>query len=213
MGGVSFFLVMIDREKKRTLALRRWARQRGWSFAADRQGGWEKDYPGLKLFQKGHSRSGKNVISGLFHDHPVILTDYQYTTGSGKNRTTHHANVTILQCGFPTVPLFIRRENPFDKVGEFLGADDIDFESAEFSKKFFVKSADRKWAFDIIHTRTMEYLLTAPSVTIEFGFGEIAVYRTRYGEAAKYEEALDVAWNLFSLIPEYVVQQMKGPAQ
>ena len=37
---------------------------------------------------------------------------------------------------------------------------------------------DRKWAYDVIHTRTMEYLLQAPSFTIEFGFGEIAVYKT-----------------------------------
>ena len=33
-------------------------------------------------------------------------------------------------------PLFIRPERLFDKVKEFVGIDDIDFESAEFSRKF-----------------------------------------------------------------------------
>jgi hypothetical protein len=213
VGAISFFIFMIYREQKRVKALRLWTRSRGWSFDKEKRKGWERDYPGVKLFQNGHSRHGKNVISGTFHDRPITLVDYRYVTGHGKHRTEHHAGVAILQCEFPTIPLFIRRENAFDKVGEFLGADDIDFESVEFSKKFFVKSADRKWAHDIIHTRVMDYLLAAPSVTIEFGFGEIAVYRNKWGDGQKYEEALDVAWNLYRLIPEYVIQQMRGSAQ
>ncbi|MCK9997461.1 MAG: hypothetical protein KAH56_14395, partial [Candidatus Krumholzibacteria bacterium] len=162
-------------------------------------------------FQKGHSRHAKNIIKGEFNGRSVTLMDYRYTVGHGKNRSTHNRGVVLLACDFPTVPLFIRRENPLDRVGEFFGADDIDFESAEFSRKFFVKSADRKWAYDVVHTRTMEYLMKSPSCfTIEFGFGEIAIYQNGWCGTDNYEKALEMAWDLHELIPDYVVRQMKG---
>jgi hypothetical protein len=130
--------------------------------------------------------------------------------GHGKNRSTHNRGVVILHCDFPTVPLFIRRESPLDRVGEFFGADDIDFESSEFSRRFFVKSSDRKWAYDVIHTRTMEYLMKAPAFTIEFGFGEIAIYKNGWFDLDRYEQALKLAWDLYEMIPDFVVRQMKG---
>jgi hypothetical protein len=169
-----------------------------------------KEFPGLKVFQKGHSRSSKNIIQGQYEGHPVTLMDYKYVTGHGKNRSTHNRGVLILHCDFPTVPLSIRRENPLNRVGEFFGADDIDFESAEFSRKFYVKSSDRKWAFDVIHTRTMEYLLKAPPFTIEFGFGEVAVYKTGHFDPAGYDRALKMLHRMRELIPDFVVRQMKG---
>ncbi len=207
---ITLGIVFWYNDQKRQEAIRAWVHQRNWKISRDKRKGWDRELPGLKVFGKGHSRWGKNVITGTFHDRPITLLDYNYTTGHGKNRSTHRVGVAVLHCDFPTIPLFIRRENPFDKVGEFLGMDDIDFESVEFSRKFYVKSSDKKWAFDIIHTRTMEYLLSAPSFTIEYGFAEIAVYRNGWCNAEKFEEALDVVWNLYNLTPDFVIQQMKG---
>jgi len=197
-------------DKRRREALLLWATRRGWKFIPGKNGNMPQDYPGLKVFQKGHSRSAKNIIKGEHKGLPVTFMDYRYVVGHGKNRSPHNRIMAILHCDFPTVPLFIRRESPLDRVGEFFGADDIDFESSEFSRKFYVKSADRKWAFDVIHTRTMEYLLKAPSFTIEFGFGEIAVYRTGHCGTDQYEQALELAWGLYDLVPDYLVRQMKG---
>ena len=207
--GAGLFLAW-QADKKRREALLLWASARGWNMVPGKSKSLHQDFPGLKVFQKGHSKSSKNIIKGEHHGRPVTLLDYRYVTGHGKNRSSHNRGMVILHCDFPTVPLFIRRENPLDRVGEFFGADDIDFESAEFSRKFYVKSPDRKWAFDVIHTRTMEYLLKAPSFTIEFGFGEIAVYRTGHCGAEQYEQALELARGLYDLIPDYVVRQMKG---
>lgn len=199
---------MNDRKRREALLL--WAAGRGWDFRPDKVGSVSADYPGVKVFQKGHSRSAKNLITGEHRGRPVTLMDYRYVVGHGKNRSTHNRGVAILHCDFPTVPLFIRRESALDRVGEFFGADDIDFESAEFSRKFYVKSADRKWAFDVIHTRTMEYLLQAPAFTIEFGFAEIAVYRTGHCSTEQYEQAIELAWDMYELVPDFVVRQMKG---
>jgi hypothetical protein len=48
-----------------------------------------------------------------------------------------------------------------------LGFGDIDFESIEFSKAFCVRSRDRKFAYDICHTRMMEYLLAHRDLSLE----------------------------------------------
>jgi hypothetical protein len=208
IGAVGFFAW--QEEKKRREILFAWAHQKGWRLGAAKVKGMHQDYAGLQVFQKGHSRSARNIITGEYHGRPVTLMDYRYVVGHGKNRSTHNRGVVVLKCDFPTVPMFIRRESPLDRVGEFFGADDIDFESSEFSRKFFVKSNDRKWAYDIIHTRTMEYLLGSPSFTIEFGFGEIAIYKTGWCDTEKYEQALKLAWDLYELIPDFVIRQMKG---
>jgi hypothetical protein len=208
IGAVAFY--SWQEEKKRKEVLRSWVREKGWVLGTTKITSMHKDFPGLQVFQKGHSRSAKNFISGEFHGRPVTLVDYRYVVGHGKNRTTHNRGMVILKCDFPTIPMFIRRENPMDRVGEFFGSDDIDFESSEFSRKFFVKSNDRKWAYDVIHTRTMEYLMRSPSFTIEFGLGEIAIYKTGWCDPDRYEKALKLAWDLYELIPDFVIRQMKG---
>ncbi len=206
---VGFFLWR--EEQKRRERLRAWAARNGWRFSAGKRKGLDTDYPGIKLFDKGHSRFGQNLITGKFKGMPVTCLDYQYTTGHGKNRQTHRYGGIILAVDHPLIPLHIRREHVFDKVGEFLGMDDIDFESAEFSGRFHVKSPDRKWAYDVIHTRTMEYLLEAPEgYTIEFGLLEIVVYRGGRCEPDQYEQAVTLARGLYDLIPDFAREQMKG---
>ena len=61
---------------------------------------------------------------------------------------------------FRNVPdLLIRPEGFFDKVAGAFGFDDIDFESEEFSRAFFVKSSDKRFAYDVLHPRMLELLM------------------------------------------------------
>jgi len=112
-------------------------------------------------------------MEGTWSDRHLLAFDYHYETHStdskGHRRTNHHHfSAVILASALPLKPLFIRAEGFFDKLTEFVGFDDIDFESAEFSRKFYVKAKDRRWAYDVIHARTMEFLLSMPRFTIQF---------------------------------------------
>jgi hypothetical protein len=198
-------------EKKRKEAIRLWALHHGFSSGSSDHISMHQLYSGIGLFSKGHSRSAGRLYSGHYGGYPVLMTDYKYVTGSGKNRSTHRHGVVILSCDFPTMPLFIRRENVLDKVGGAFGRGDINFESSEFSDKFYVKSSDKKWAYDVIHSGTIDYLLRAPSFSVEFGFKEIVIYKNGYFDGPKYDQALDMAVKLRRLIPEYLVEKMKGP--
>ncbi|MFO7608263.1 MAG: hypothetical protein R6X35_03560 [Candidatus Krumholzibacteriia bacterium] len=209
-AGIGLVVLGWRREEKRRRLLLHWARARGLVRREGKVRGWEQRYPGLKVFQRGHSRGATLVFEGQVDGRPTVCLDYRFVTGSGKNRTTHRRAMVIVETGHPLIPLVIRREHVFDKLGEFLGHDDIDFESAEFSRTFHVSSPDRKWAYDVVHTRTMEYLLQAPPLTVAFGFGEVAVSRPGRLQAKDCEAALKMARRLIELIPDYALQQLKG---
>ena len=64
---------------------------------------------------------------------------------SGKSTQTHtyRFSYLIAHVPFAGVPALLnRREGMFDKIAGAFGFDDIDYESAEFSRRFQVKSAD-----------------------------------------------------------------------
>ena len=63
--------------------------------------------------------------------------------------------------------LLIRKEGLGDKLAGGLGFDDIDFESEEFSRTFWVKSQDKRFAFDVIHPLMMEFLLDGSPPQVE----------------------------------------------
>ncbi|MBD3222468.1 hypothetical protein GF314_14630, partial [bacterium] len=158
-------VIAVQQDRKRRRLLRAWARARGFtlvegSWFGGSRDGWERDYPSLQLLERGHSRRTALHLEGEVGGRPVRCLDYRYTTGGGKNRRTHRYGVVVLELGQPVIPLRIRPEHVFDRVGEFLGIDDIDFESSEFSRRYHVSSSDRKWAYDVIHQETMDYLLT-----------------------------------------------------
>ena len=97
---------------------------------------------------------------------------YKVTTSSGKSTTTttYRFSYLILHMPWSGVPdLLIRREGMFDKIAGVLGFDDIDFESAQFSRRFHVSSTDKRFAYDVIDPRMMEFLLKGdpPTVDIE----------------------------------------------
>jgi hypothetical protein len=146
-------------------------------------------------------------MRGRWDGLPVVFFDYHYTTGSGKNRSDHRFSAAVIGSPIRLKPLRIRREGFADRVMDFLGFDDIDFESAEFSRKFHVKSPDRRWAYAVIHQQMMEYLLGAPEFHVQFGRGEIMVWLERTLKPPEFEAAANLAQGMLERLPEYLVRQ------
>ena len=96
---------------------------------------------------------------------------YRVTRSTGKTTTTqtYRFSYLIVHLPWPAPDVLIRPEGMFDKLAGAFGFDDIDFESAEFSRRFHVKSKDKRFAYDVVHPRMMEFLMTGdpPTVDIE----------------------------------------------
>ncbi len=200
--------------EKRRKALRAWADAHGLFFSEEREYGLDLRYPQLGVFGKGDNRYAYNMMRGSWNSRALQAFDYHYethSTDSKGRRTTnhHHFSAILLDSVVPLKPLFLRPEGFLDKVTEFFGFDDIDFESAEFSRKFYVKASDKKWAYDVIHPRTMEFLLGGPSFTIQFETGRVLVCRDALFGVDVFAQAVEVAAGLLDRLPEYVIKQQQ----
>ena len=192
---------------RRRQELRAWACANGLSYDSSRMAAMDIRFAGFPCLKRGHSRYAYNVMEGHVGGMPIVAFDYHYATGSGKNRHDFNFSAVVAQSPLPLKPLFIRREGFFDKVTEFFGADDIDFESAEFSRKFFVKSNDKRWAYDVIHPRMMEYLLAAPPMSLQFDVMHIIAWTGRRFVVPEFQAAIDHLQRVLELMPDYLVRQ------
>jgi len=210
MAGLIVFGAHQARQRRE--ALQAWATGGGWVFLPDKDHALDDDFPEFSCLREGSDRYGFNRVSGEFNRRRFLSFDYHYETESRDskgNRTTtsHYFSGIIIRSNVPLKPLHIRPENLFDKVTEFFGVDDIDFESAEFSRRFFVKAEDRRWAFDVIHQRAMEFLLAQPGFTIQFSRTHVMIWKPSRFDVPEFQTALDVATGLLDGFPEYLVKQ------
>ena len=192
---------------KRRMALLAWATAHKLDFSPAKDDSLECRYPEFDCLRQGHSRYASNLLQGHWGQRPMVGFDYLYVTGSGKNRHTHQFSAVILDSDVILQPLLIRPEGLFDKVTEFFGADDIDFESAEFSRRFFVKAPNKRWAYDVLHSRAMEFLLANPRFTIQFSALRVICYRSGRFSPADFEAACQVVTGLLDQLPDYVIRQ------
>jgi hypothetical protein len=202
--------------RKRREELRGWALSHGMSFSEGADHGFDQRFP-FSALRQGDGRYAYNTSEGPWNGRGVMAFDYHYETHSTDkdgNRQTHHHHFSaaMVMSAFPLKQLAIRPEGLFDKVTAFFGSEDINFESAEFSRRFFVKSPDRRWAYDVIHTRAMEFLLAHPDYSIEFGGDLVFICNARRWCLAEFDAALGVAAGFLDLIPEYVRKQQDGGA-
>jgi hypothetical protein len=139
-------------------------------------------YSGLGAFARGHSRRAYNTLTGRVDvgDDSYALTGgdflYKVTTSNGKTTTTstHRFSYWIVHLVWTHCPsLVVRPEGFFDKIAGALGFDDIDFESEEFSRKFHVKSSDKKFAYDLIDPRMMEFLIPRLTTALQLEQGRL----------------------------------------
>jgi hypothetical protein len=202
---------------RREQELLAWAQGHGLSFSKQRSYGLDERYPEFDCLRRGSNRYSFNTVEGTWQERSFLGFDYHYETQStdtkGHTQThDHHFSAIVIGSAIPLKPLLIRPERFLDKVAEFFGLDDIDFESAEFSRKFYVKAADRKWAYDVIHPRTMEFMLGVPAFPIQFGTHEVIVYRDTTFSTAEFEQAAGLISGILDRLPSYVVRQLAEEA-
>ncbi len=199
VGVVSYISAQKRREAMAALASRL-----GLRFSPHRDRSLARQYEFLDKLRAGRDRYAYNILSGTYQGHEVLVFDYHYKTGSGKNTHHHHFSFFVLQIPASFPELIIAPEGFFSKIAQAVGYDDIDFESHEFSRKFCVRSRNKKFAYDVCHAQMIEYLLANEDLTIEMdGYALAISFNSRL--AAQYiEPNLNRLVALRSLMPEYL---------
>ncbi len=203
-------------EKKRIADLMHWAIQNGFSFDPTKR--HDTSYH-ASIFDRGHSRwsscHAANTIPdatpGL--DAPASLELFQYhyaiTTHNGKSSTTHHYHFTCCAAdlGIDFGQLEFREEHLGDKIASTFGYDDIDFEDAEFSRRFMVKSPDRSRAYALIGPAIMRTLLRFDDFHIETSGRLFFVHLKGKPDSRRYEYLRSLVLSIAAQIPRVVVNE------
>jgi hypothetical protein len=177
VGTALWFGWKAEQERKRKLT--ELAQRLGFRFHPDADSDHDDRYAQFEIFRRGHSRVALNTMAGsldvLGRSCSACCGDFRYrvtrSSGKGSRTSTYRFSYLIVHLPWHTPALVVRPEGVFDKIAGAFGFDDIDFESVEFSRRFYVKSQDKRFAYDVLHPRMMEFLLAErpPMVDIEGG--------------------------------------------
>lgn len=206
-------------EQARRLELQQFAERSGFCFRPDNDPDHDDRYAQFEIFRRGHSRVAKNTMTGeielLGRTCAVRCGDFRYrvTSNSGKSSSTstYRFSYLIVHLPWRTPPLLVRREGVFDKLAGALGFDDIDFESDEFSRRFYVKSSDKRFAYDVVHPRAMEFLLAEqpPMIDIENGAFCLSDGSRRW-TTGDFERRFEFVRGFFELWPRHLQRDLEG---
>ena len=143
VGIIGLLKLRFERRRRETLALA--AGQHGLSFDAAGEPLAPEEVKGFHLFSDGRARQTRNVMRGSSSGMEIVLFDYKYVTGSGKNQSVHQQTVAAFRLPGATLPGFdLRHENVLYKVAALFGYRDINFtEHPEFSRRYLLRGTDQ----------------------------------------------------------------------
>ncbi len=133
----------------------------------------------FSLFNRGGQAAGYNAMRGQVASREVLVMDYKYTTGSGKNRSTHTQTVAVFPQLATRLPHFeLSPENFLVKVMQALGYRDINFEEhREFSRKYLLRGPDEEQIRAAFNPDVLDYFASHPGWSVESKEGMLLVYR------------------------------------
>ena len=204
-AGLAIYSYFCNKKKKE--AFRAEAQRLGLAYEPEKDRAAPREFEFLDKMRNGRDRYAFNTFRGTFRQQNVRAFDYHYTTGSGKDTQHHYLSFYVLRLPITVPELTIGPEGFFSKIAQAFGYHDIDFESHEFSRKFCVRSRDKKFAYDICYMAMMEYLLQNQDMTIELERDTLAFFLGKKLSPEAIESNLGRLLELRRLIPDYVVNR------
>lgn len=194
--------------RKRTSDLQALAPQLGFdSFRPERDHDFAASWSFIDRLSHGEDRYAFNLFEGDCQGQKCYAFDYHYTVGSGKNRQDYYFTMfmLVIKGTFPKVT--IQPENLLTKIEGAFDSGNIKFESAEFSRLYFVHSDDKKFAYDVCHARMIEYLLANRGLEIEIQGPVMALIFTPELPVAQYQSNLQRLAQIRALLPQHLFEQ------
>lgn len=198
----------VGKEVRRARALAAMATQHQLVFLGDKL----RPTPELPAFRRGVRQYTVNTMEWSRSGRPVQLGDLQYQKERVDRDGDTHITNSFFSYAFVALPearfaeLLIRPELTVDKVAAAAGFEDINFESHQFSKMYFVQSTNRRFAYDVIAPQMMEYLIAHPGYTVHLSPAGLVVTiggETRW-KPEQFVPAAEFAAGFLERIPAHV---------
>ena len=208
-GGLIYLGIWM--EKKKRAAFRELAARLGLTYNPEKNRPLAQRYAFLAGLNTGSNRYASHVLTGSMDGEAVLAFEHHYethSTDSKGNRSTHHhyhsVFVVKLTQSFPKVTIF--PEGILSKIAQAFGYDDIDFESAEFSRAYCVRSPDKRFAYDICHPLAIEFLLKHRGMGLQIEGATLAAINEGALSSTEVEFRLHRLLAFRQLVPEYLLK-------
>ena len=162
------------------------------------------------VFNSGRRRKVSNILRRQVEGLQVLLFDYSYTTGSGKQSHTHQQTVAMFWSRELNLPEFrLSPEGWLSKLTQMFGTQDIDFaESPEFSQKFVLAGPIETAIREFFQVDQLSALATFDSLCVEACTDCLVIwFHSRRIPAAGVREFFRKAFEVFSIL-----KQRQGPS-
>ncbi len=170
----------IQVDKKRKAKVEQAAAELGLAFATTLTGGDLVLFNKFALSHAGYSRAAESVTTADSGELRMVLFDYQYTVGSGKNKQTRSFSVVMASSPTLDMPQFtLSPENFLHRLGDFFGFTDIDFdEDQTFSDQFLLKGEKESAIREFFTAERRAALVPLGQVSIEGCGDSFLFYRS-----------------------------------
>jgi len=206
--ALAWWVFDIYRELRYRSRMRTFAVRHGWKY--EEQSSYWSRRLGAFPFGQGSHRRDIYVLTGMFgglecstfvHEFHMRIDD--------KRRTRHQFQITTVKLPFPMRRLDIVAESSRHKVSKWLGGEDIEFESAEFNKKWRVMAPDKKFAHDFVDPRMMERLnqIDAIGLNIRIENDILYTWQSRRQPLSRLATRLGVIVGMVKRIPAHLYRE------
>ncbi|HKP45576.1 MAG TPA: hypothetical protein VJT50_03190 [Pyrinomonadaceae bacterium] len=203
-----FFLLLVigltvyrnKRERARTEQLKSACTMLGWQFTENAPFNWIPNLEKFPLFNTGHSKNIRNMMYGEIEGVKAALFDYQYVTGSGKNRATFNQSVVYFEPRDLNLPFFsLRPENVLHKFISALGYQDIDFgQRPLFSGQYLLRGSDEQAIRNTFNDAILSFYEANLGTSTDGGGNQLFIFR-----ASKRTEPLQSQAFINGALPLY----------
>lgn len=208
VGGVvlttaAILLVARRSEKKRREAISNYAEDLGIKFHEQLPSADGQAFSHFGIANKGRGQKAKNAViadSGVLR---MTIFDYEFTTGSGKNRTTHRQSMVLAHSDSLQTPSFtISPESFLHRIADWFGFKDIDFdEDPEFSNAFLLKGEDVEAIRQFFDSKRRSAFVGLPKVAVESKPGCFVFYRPRKRvKPDEYKTLMEEAFTIYQAL-------------
>jgi hypothetical protein len=204
--GLVLYVGWLQAKRRREL-LQGYAASQGWTWTG-RDDSWAQRFSGAP-FGTGDHRQAANVLQGAYRGRAFVAFDYSFQThgtdAEGRRSTTTQRFACCalsLPAWLPTFELV--PEGLLGRVGTVLGMQDIELESEDFNRRYRVRCADPKLAYDVLPPRTMEALLARPALHLRLSGADAVCWENGRHSPSQLLGRLDALRVLVEGIPAFV---------
>lgn len=208
VGLVAFGLLAFLSARERAIRIAQIAARLGLRYQADVR--FDRGLRNFEAMSPGNQPRIRNEIAGTYKGRDVRAFDFRYTVQQGKSQSTRTRGVVLASVPVAWPRVRIVPEHFGHKIAHAFGLEEVDFESQEFSDRFWVEASDRRFAYDLIDARMMEFLLAAPHSRWELQEGLLCAYEEGAWKPEEFVGALDAVVAILDCVPRLVWARGEG---